>query len=156
MSAAIPVVDLAPLRAGDRAGARGVIGALDAACRTHGFFYVAGHGVPAAHGAATLKTLLAQAGERHADPAEILAHVDPRFAAASAPGTFATMFLAAWRPASGRLVYASAGHEPGLLLSADGHVRELGATGLPLGVGDDTRWEAAAVPVRCIARVEPR
>ena len=46
MGASIPVVDIAPLRAGDRAAAAPVIRALDAACRTHGFFYVAGHGVP--------------------------------------------------------------------------------------------------------------
>src|SRR5689334_236042 len=46
MAASIPVVDLAPLRAGDRRAAAGAIAALDAACRSHGFFYAAGHGVP--------------------------------------------------------------------------------------------------------------
>jgi isopenicillin N synthase-like dioxygenase len=46
MGASIPIVDVAPLRAGDRAAAAAVIRALDAACRTHGFFYAAGHGVP--------------------------------------------------------------------------------------------------------------
>jgi polar amino acid transport system ATP-binding protein len=47
MGASIPIVDIAPLRTGDRAAAAEVIRALDAACRSHGFFYVAGHGVPA-------------------------------------------------------------------------------------------------------------
>ncbi len=42
MGASIPIVDLAPLRAGDRGP---VIAALDAACRDPGFFYVVGHGV---------------------------------------------------------------------------------------------------------------
>lgn len=46
MCAAIPVVDLGPLRAGDPAGSRAVIDALDTACRAHGFFYVTNHGVP--------------------------------------------------------------------------------------------------------------
>jgi isopenicillin N synthase-like dioxygenase len=41
---AIPVVDMAPLRAGD---ADSVAGAIDRACRETGFFYVTGHGVPA-------------------------------------------------------------------------------------------------------------
>lgn len=44
-SPSIPVVDIAPLRAGGRAAAE-VIEALDAACRTHGFFYASGHGLP--------------------------------------------------------------------------------------------------------------
>src|SRR4051812_44776920 len=47
-STSIPVVDIAPLRAGDRRAAAGAIAALDAACRSHGFFYAAGHGIPAA------------------------------------------------------------------------------------------------------------
>jgi len=51
MAASIPVVDIAPLAAGDRAAAADVISALDAACRSDGFFYVAGHGVsPALRG----------------------------------------------------------------------------------------------------------
>jgi len=49
----IPIVDLGPLLAGgggalaDGGGAADAIRALDAACRAHGFFYVANHGVPA-------------------------------------------------------------------------------------------------------------
>jgi len=39
------VIDVAPLRRGD-AGARHVAAEIDAACRTFGFFYVTGHGVP--------------------------------------------------------------------------------------------------------------
>jgi isopenicillin N synthase-like dioxygenase len=48
MGASLPVVEIAPLRAGDRTAAAEVIAALDAACRNHGFFYVAGHGIPPA------------------------------------------------------------------------------------------------------------
>jgi polar amino acid transport system ATP-binding protein len=46
----IPVVDIAPLRTGKGGpAAAAVVEALDAACRAHGFFYVAGHGLdPAA------------------------------------------------------------------------------------------------------------
>jgi len=45
MGASIPVVEIGPLRAGDRRASAGAIAALDAACRSHGFFYVADHGV---------------------------------------------------------------------------------------------------------------
>jgi isopenicillin N synthase-like dioxygenase len=41
----LPVVDVAPLCTGQGDPAR-VAAAIDAACRAHGFFYIAGHGVP--------------------------------------------------------------------------------------------------------------
>jgi isopenicillin N synthase-like dioxygenase len=41
----LPVIDVAPL-VGGRGDVDGVASAIDAACRTHGFFYVTGHGVP--------------------------------------------------------------------------------------------------------------
>ncbi len=45
---AIPVIDLAPLLSGGEAGHRTVAAEIGAACRGIGFFYVTGHGVPAA------------------------------------------------------------------------------------------------------------
>ena len=44
--AALPVIDLSPLRTGDPQGMRQVATALGDAARTSGFFYVTGHGVP--------------------------------------------------------------------------------------------------------------
>lgn len=41
----LPVIDIGPLVGGG--GAAGTAGAIDAACREHGFFYVVGHGVDA-------------------------------------------------------------------------------------------------------------
>jgi isopenicillin N synthase-like dioxygenase len=45
----LPVIDVAPLVAGEytSAGAAATAGLIQAACREHGFFCVAGHGVPA-------------------------------------------------------------------------------------------------------------
>ena len=42
----VPVIDLAPARAGGRAARLEVARAIDAACREIGFFAVSGHGVP--------------------------------------------------------------------------------------------------------------
>ena len=49
----VPVVDVGVLRNGDRAGLRRAAAQVAAACATHGFFQVCGHGVDAAlgHGA---------------------------------------------------------------------------------------------------------
>jgi isopenicillin N synthase-like dioxygenase len=47
-SAALPVIDVAPLiGAGSAAACSAVAGQIQAACRQHGFFYVTGHQVPA-------------------------------------------------------------------------------------------------------------
>ena len=109
---------------------------------------VTGHGVPAALGAAMLKTLLAQAAERpDVRPGSVLEFVNGRFAAVSLPDNFASVFLARWRPGTRTFQYASAGHEPGLLLSADGSSMELRATGLLLGIQDQARWETEVVAV---------
>ncbi|MDG2533048.1 2-oxoglutarate and iron-dependent oxygenase domain-containing protein [Sphingomonas sp. HITSZ_GF] len=44
----IPVIDVAPLLGGSEAGIASVAAAIGQACRSVGFFYIAGHGVPAA------------------------------------------------------------------------------------------------------------
>lgn len=109
---------------------------------------VTGHGVAAAMGAAMLKTLLAEASaQSDTRPGAILKFVNSRFAAVSPPGNFASVFLARWSPESDRLEYASAGHEPGLWVSASGEERELRATGTLLGIDDEAVWETASVPV---------
>ena len=105
---------------------------------------VSGHGVPAAMGAAMLKTLLLSAVEHKCNPAAILQYINRRLAV-FLPSTFASMFLARWESASFRLEYASAGHEPGLLISADGTLSDLGATGLLLGIDDDATWLTVVV-----------
>jgi isopenicillin N synthase-like dioxygenase len=42
----LPVIDLGPALAGDASARLAAARSLDAACRSHGFFYVTGHGVP--------------------------------------------------------------------------------------------------------------
>jgi len=44
-SPAIPIIDIAPLVAGDPAGEREVAGLIGSACRGIGFFYITGHGI---------------------------------------------------------------------------------------------------------------
>jgi serine phosphatase RsbU (regulator of sigma subunit) len=47
---------------------------------------------------------------------------------------FATVFLAALTPATGQFDYVNAGHEPALIVTADGVTRELKPTGPALGL----------------------
>ena len=46
MASPVPVVDLSPWRAGDRAGRSAVAAEVDAALQEVGFFLITGHGVP--------------------------------------------------------------------------------------------------------------
>lgn len=55
------------------------------------------------------------------------------------------MLRARWDPQNQRLDYASAGHEPALLISPNGEVRQLPATGLPLGVSEAAEWHAEEI-----------
>ena len=109
---------------------------------------VVGHGVPAAMIAAMLKVLLTEAAVIHDDPGEMLAWVKQRLIAVTLPEDFATVFLAQWNPATGRLRYASAGHEPALLLRADAPALALESTGTLLGIDGNSTWETVEMTIK--------
>lgn len=110
---------------------------------------VTGHGVPAAMGAAMLKSLLQTATEQAPfDPVSIVDEVNRRFALTVLPGNFASMFLARWEPASRSLCWASAGHEPAILLREDGQLEHLESTGLLLGIDENADWEERSVTLQ--------
>ncbi len=109
---------------------------------------VTGHGVPAAMGAAMLKTLFNAAVDRSHDPAEIMRHIHQGFRSVSLDEDFATVIVVLLDQTSGRLRYASAGHEPAYLLRTRGEMLTLGATGMLLGIEIDTDWEVAELNLR--------
>ena len=101
---------------------------------------VVGHGTPAAMGAAILKAMLLAAAETAIQPGDILARVNRRFCQVSLPQDFATMLLMRWNPQDGTMTYASAGHDPGLLLPPTGDIQTLDSTGTVLGVSPEEHW----------------
>lgn len=110
---------------------------------------VTGHGVPAAFQAAMLKALLQHAAERQDNsPSAILGFVNERFLQTALPGEFVTMFLARWQPEAAVLEYASAGHEPQIYHAGNGTRRLLKATGLFVGVQQDSFWRTKRVQVK--------
>ena len=108
---------------------------------------VTGHGVPAALSAAMLKAYLQDASERYTDPGEILRSLNYRLAVISQTDNFATMCIVVIDSDRETLRYASAGHEKGFLLKANGHLFELPSTGLVLGIIEDTDWTTETLDV---------
>ena len=97
---------------------------------------VAGKGPPAALlGALMQGSLVAQA---HASPgpAATVAAVNNAIARRGIQGRFVTLFYGVLRP-DGRLAYCNAGHNPPILVRADGNVRRLDVGGMILGVFED-------------------
>jgi hypothetical protein len=65
----------------------------------------------------------------------------------SSSGLFVTLFLGILEPATGKLVYCNAGHNPPLLQSRDRRKlpRPLGRTGMPVGVSPDAAWSSLSL-----------
>lgn len=109
---------------------------------------VTGHGVPAAMGAAMLKTLFLAASERTAAPDRILAEVDKGFSNVVLPDDFASMAVAAVDREAGCLRYASAGHPPSYFLRPGEAGRLLSSTGPLLAIPLSEPWQTTELAVR--------
>lgn len=101
---------------------------------------VAGKGVPAALVMTAARTMLRTAAQEQISPAQVLARVNDLLFSDIPPGMFTTCFYALLDPASGQMRFANAGHEPPFRKAA-GEVVELWATGMPLGMMPDMRYE---------------
>jgi sigma-B regulation protein RsbU (phosphoserine phosphatase) len=64
-----------------------------------------------------------------------------------ASGRFATFCYARIEPDLRRIVYANAGHNPPLLVRADGTIALLSQGGMVLGIFPDNAYEQAMLPV---------
>jgi len=68
------------------------------------------------------------------EPAEIFNRISPQMNAKTPVESFATAFLGIFSVDTGKLRYASAGHDPTLLVRSDDDVELLMPTGMPLGL----------------------
>jgi sigma-B regulation protein RsbU (phosphoserine phosphatase) len=95
---------------------------------------VAGKGMAASLLTVSLQALSAGPVEDGLPPDEICARLSRQLYRRTPPEKYATAFLGILEPATGRLRYTNAGHNPPLVLRASGEVEELGSTGVPLGL----------------------
>lgn len=95
---------------------------------------VSSKGMAAALLAAMLDSFAAEPMAQGREPEDVFRRLNDLLEERALPEWFATAYLARLRGAAGTLRYASAGHNPALLIRVDGSVEQLGKTGLPLGV----------------------
>ncbi|MEX1280758.1 MAG: SpoIIE family protein phosphatase [Acidimicrobiia bacterium] len=103
-------------------------------------------GVPAALVMATCRSQLRAAALDHDDPGAALAAVNEQLVPEIPPSMFVTCCYAILEPSSGRLVLANAGHNPPYVRTGDG-VKEIRATGMPLGLLPGMTYETVAYTV---------
>jgi serine phosphatase RsbU (regulator of sigma subunit) len=115
--------------------------ALDDGCLGVVIGDVSGKGIPAALVMVATRTMLRTAAQENAAPGAVLARVNDMLAADVPPNVFATCFYALLDPRSGRIRYANAGHDLPYVRRANGDVEELRATGMPLGLMPEWRYE---------------
>ncbi len=110
---------------------------------------VTGKGVPAALVMATARGLLRIAAEQDpTSPGKVLAHVNDLLCPDIPPNMFVTCLYGVLNPATGRFVFANAGHNLPAKCTTDAVV-ELRATGMPLGLLPEMTYdehEAALEP----------
>ncbi len=106
---------------------------------------VSGKGMGAALLTGFLEALLSGLLERPLGPDETCAAASRLMFERTPPEKYATGFLALLDTTTGTVRYANAGHNPALLIRADGSTVWLESTGTPLGIIEDGRYEAREV-----------
>ncbi len=106
---------------------------------------VSGKGVPASLLASNLQAALRAHCENLDSPAAILHRLNLYLHRNTEAEHFATLFLAFYDPAARTLFYSNGGHNPPLLLRADGSLVELDHGGPPLGAFDFVGYEEQTV-----------
>jgi len=109
---------------------------------------VAGKGVAASLLAASVEALSAGPLEQGLPPAEVCSRVSRLLYQRTPAEKYATAVIASIDAASGSVEYANAGHNPGLVVRADGAVETLGPTGVPLGLLPNMPYRAATVTLQ--------
>ncbi|MFZ0549097.1 MAG: SpoIIE family protein phosphatase [Candidatus Promineifilaceae bacterium] len=100
---------------------------------------VADKGVPAALFMALSRTILRTVAFNRLQPGEVLERSNKLIYGDTSSDLFVTVFYAIWNPKDRELEYANGGHNPPLLIRADGKTRELTAPGIALGVLEEVK-----------------
>jgi serine phosphatase RsbU (regulator of sigma subunit) len=101
---------------------------------------VAGKGSPAALLMALLLAMMRTLVDEGLDGAELVSRLNTQIVKHAPRSRFVTLFVGAFSPASGELVYVNAGQNPPLLRRAGGTYERLRAGGMALGMFDHATY----------------
>jgi sigma-B regulation protein RsbU (phosphoserine phosphatase) len=110
---------------------------------------VAGKGSPAALLMALLLAVLRTLVDERLEPSELVRRLNVQIARHSPASRFITLFYAVYDPATERLSYVNAGQNPPLLRRGAGRYERLAATGVALGMFEESTYEQA------VAKLDP-
>ena len=100
---------------------------------------VADKGMPAALFMTLVRTLIRAAAKDDQSPANILMQANNLLVPDAKQGMFVTVLIAVFTPDDGTLIYANAGHNPGIIHhTQNGSFQDLPPTGMALGVIEGT------------------
>lgn len=103
---------------------------------------VSGKGMPAALAMGAGTVLVGMLAEIDSDLLSLAGHLHRQLYRSLTPEQFITMFLAELDAETGTIHYVNAGHEPPLIVRADGTIDALESTGLPVGMIEECMLEA--------------
>jgi len=106
---------------------------------------ICGKGLPAALFTAIVVTVLRTAAREEQSPAATVARANAILCRDNAACLFATVVFGIVEVRTGRVSYCNCGHNAPVVVRADGSLRSLPATGLPLGLYDDRSAAEAEV-----------
>jgi len=110
---------------------------------------IMGKGVPASLAMASLRSGLRAYAEEIDNISELVGRANRMFCRDTKHGEFATLFCGCLDLNSGALTYCNCGHEPPVLIHADGtQTRDLSEGGMVLGIDTDTQFDAQQVKLR--------
>jgi serine phosphatase RsbU (regulator of sigma subunit) len=84
-------------------------------------------------------------GNADFDVAEATARVSDQLHQSARPGDFATLFVGVLSPQDHTLTYVNAGHNPPILVRANGTLEYIQPTGIPIGIFGAFSWEEKVI-----------
>lgn len=102
---------------------------------------VSGKGIPAALMVSTLHSALRLLLDQAGFGPSLLERLNRHILEYSMANKFITLLIAELEPWTGLLRYLNAGHNPGFLVHPNGRVEELSASGVPLGLLPNSRYQ---------------
>jgi len=114
---------------------------------------IAGKGLPAALLMSNLQAAVRAFAQESVSPSSICTSVNRLLCRNMAPGRFATFCYARVDVLDRKITYSNAGHNPPLLVRADGVVEKLSCGGMVLGVFPDISYEQTDLPLEAKDRL---